>query len=50
MAISDEIIKHIAPRGWAHVGLTGDYLWNMNTPLSPDRLRSLRKNDLRDAA
>ncbi len=45
-----EITKHIAPLGWAHVGLTGDYLWNMNSPFNPDRLRPLRKNSLRDAA
>ena len=48
--VPNEIIKHIAPLGWAHVGLTGDYLWNMNPPLSPDRLRPLRKQDLQDAA
>lgn len=50
VAIPNDIIKHIAPLGWAHVGLTGDYLWNMNPPFSPDRLRPLRKSDLRDAA
>ena len=49
-AIAEEIIKHIAPLGWAHIGLTGDYLWNMNPPFSPNRLRSLRKNNLQDAA
>ncbi len=50
MAIPNEIAKHIAPLGWAHVGLTGDYLWNMNPLLNPDRLRPLRKSVLRDAA
>ena len=50
VAIPNDIIKHIAPLGWAHVGLTGDCLWNMNPPLPPDRLRPLRKNDLRNAA
>lgn len=50
VAIPKEIAKHIAPLGWAHVGFAGVYLWNMNPPLSPDRLRPLRKNDLRDAA
>ncbi|WP_420011431.1 Tn3 family transposase [Tateyamaria sp.] len=50
VAIPTEITKHIAPLGWAHVGLTGDYLWNMNSPFNPDRLRPLRKNSLRDAA
>ncbi len=49
-AIPNDIIKHIAPLGWAHVGLTGDYLRNMNPPLSPDRLRPLRINELQDAA
>lgn len=48
--IPDEIARHIAPLGWAHVGLTGDYLWNMNPPFSPDRLRPLRKYEIQDAA
>ena len=50
VTIPDEIAKHIAPLGWAHVGLTGDYLWNMNPPFSPDHLRPLRKYETRDAA
>lgn len=50
VTIPDEIAKHIAPLGWAHVGLTGDYQWNMNPPFSSDRLRPLRKDEVYDAA
>ena len=50
MIIPDEVAEHIAPLDWVHVGLTGDYLWNMNPPFSPDRLRPLRKYEIKDAA
>ncbi len=50
VTIPDDIARHIAPLGWAHVGLTGDYQWNMNPPFSPDRLRPLRKYEIHDAA
>lgn len=50
VTIPDEIARHIAPLGWAHVGLTGDYQWNMNPPFSPDHLRPLRKYEIQDAA
>ena len=23
----DELLAHLSPMSWAHVGLTGDYLW-----------------------
>jgi TnpA family transposase len=25
--VPDELLAHVAPLGWEHVGLTGDYLW-----------------------
>ncbi|WP_368482869.1 Tn3 family transposase [Deinococcus marmoris] len=25
--IPDELLAHVSPLGWEHVGLTGDYLW-----------------------
>lgn len=26
--VSDELLGHVAPLGWEHIGLTGDYLWS----------------------
>ncbi|CAO3405467.1 Mobile element protein [Azospirillum palustre] len=28
--IPDEVLSHLAPLGWQHINLTGDYLWNTN--------------------
>ena len=50
MTIRDEIAGHIAPLGWVHVGLAGDYQWNMNPPFGTDRLRPLRKDEVHDAS
>jgi hypothetical protein len=39
--VPDELLAHVAPLGWEHVGLTGDYLWSeMDKPR--ERLRLLR--------
>ncbi len=26
--VPDELLAHVAPLGWEHIGLTGDYLWS----------------------
>lgn len=40
--VPDELLAHVAPLGWEHIGLTGDYLWSeMDKPrerFSPLRL------------
>jgi TnpA family transposase len=38
----DELLAHIAPLGWQHINLTGDYLWTVDPQLGPDGLRPLR--------
>ena len=38
----DEIARHIAPLGWEHISLTGDYSWNVDDRPDPDALRPLR--------
>ena len=38
-----EIIKHIAPLGWEHVSLTGDYVWNERSRPTNGQLRPLRR-------
>jgi len=25
--IADDLLSHVAPLGWEHIGLTGDYVW-----------------------
>jgi len=43
--VSNDIVKHIAPLGWGHVGLTGDYVWSMNDQPSLGGLRPLRRQE-----
>ena len=39
--VPDELLAHVAPLGWEHVGLTGDYLWSeLDRPR--ERFRALR--------
>src|SRR3546814_16385798 len=33
---ADEIARHIAPLGWEHISLTGDYSWNVDDQPDPD--------------
>jgi TnpA family transposase len=35
-------LAHLAPLGWQHVNLTGDYLWGADAGLGPDGFRPLR--------
>ena len=39
-AISDDLLAHVAPLGWGHIGLTGDCVWTASGPDAP--LRPLR--------
>jgi hypothetical protein len=40
--IPDTLLTHLAPVGWQHINLTGDYLWDAETGLAPDGFRPLR--------
>jgi TnpA family transposase len=41
--VPDNLVRHVAPLGWEHVGLTGDYTWSSaNQPLH-GQLRPLRR-------
>jgi hypothetical protein len=32
-AAPNNLLQHVAPLGWNHISLTGDYLWSeVNTP------------------
>ena len=38
--VPNELLAHVAPLGWEHIALTGDYDWNTARPT--DGLRPLR--------
>ena len=42
IATPPEVVKHIAPLGWQHISLTGDYIWTPteNLDLGPLRLET----------
>ncbi|KQZ40452.1 Tn3 family transposase [Ensifer sp. Root558] len=43
IAIPDDLLSQVAPLPWAHIALTGDYLWNeIDRPL--ERFRPIRTN------
>ncbi len=48
--VDDDLLAHIAPLGWQHINLTGDYLWSEMRG-NPSAWRALRqKIDLLEAA
>ena len=40
--VPDDLLAHLAPVGWQHINLTGDYLWSADTSLDPSGFRILR--------
>ena len=40
--IPEALLAHLAPIGWQHINLTGDYLWDVDVGLAPDGFRALR--------
>lgn len=40
--VPDELLAHISPLGWEHIGLTGDYLWHQERVPQPGTYRELR--------
>lgn len=41
--VDEALLPHIAPLGWQHINLTGDYLWSDARPLDKDGYRQLRR-------
>ena len=41
--IPEALLAHLAPIGWQHINLTGDYLWDVDIGIAPDRFRALRR-------
>jgi hypothetical protein len=51
VTILDDLLAHVAPLGWEHIALTGDYIWNdgnLGTGFRP--LRNVRGAFLPQAA
>jgi Tn3 transposase DDE domain len=49
--VPDELLGHVAPLGWEHIALTGDYVWSRVTPQAEFRpLRDVRAAFLSQAA
>jgi len=49
--VSDDLLAHVAPLGWEHIALTGDYVWSAVTPEPGFRpLRDVRTAFLPQAA
>ena len=43
VAVPNDLLAHVAPLGWEHIGLTGDYVWIEANPAAPFRpLREVR--------
>jgi hypothetical protein len=40
--VPDALLAHIAPLGWQHINLTGDYLWDADAAVGPHGFRPLR--------
>jgi hypothetical protein len=41
--INDDLLRHVAPLGWEHIGLTGDYVWSTADQPPAGTLRPLRQ-------
>jgi hypothetical protein len=41
-APSPGLLRHVAPLGWEHISLTGDYIWTEDAQPAPGLLRPLR--------
>ena len=49
--VPDDLLAHVAPLGWEHIALTGDYVWSEVTPQAGFRpLRDVRAAFLPHAA
>jgi hypothetical protein len=41
-SVPDGLLAHLAPVGWQHINLTGDYLWDADAGIGPGGFRPLR--------
>lgn len=40
--VPNGLLAHLAPLGWQHINLTGDYFWGTDVGLGPDGFRPLQ--------
>ena len=43
-AVNPDLLRHVAPLGWEHIGLTGDYVWSTADQPAAGLLRPLRRH------
>ena len=43
--VAPAIVMHVAPLGWEHIGLTGDYVWTDREQPFDRALRPLRRRE-----
>ena len=41
--VNEDLLRHVAPLGWEHIGLTGDYVWSDAEQPRGGALRPLRQ-------
>ncbi len=41
--VNEDLLRHVAPLGWEHIGLTGDYVWSTADLPAAGSLRPLRQ-------
>jgi len=41
--VDEDLLRHVAPLGWEHIGLTGDYVWSTAEAPAAGSLRPLRQ-------
>lgn len=44
--IDDSLISHLAPLGWHHINLTGDYVWHANKRIAKGRFRPIARQEI----
>ncbi len=42
LGVGSDTMRHVAPLGWEHLSLTGDYAWDADAQPAPGELRPLR--------
>ena len=43
--VRQDLAKHVAPLGWEHIGLTGDYVWSSADLPADGSFRPLRRRE-----
>ena len=43
--VASAVVTHVAPLGWEHIGLTGDYVWSNGEQPFDRALRPLRRRE-----